>query len=762
MGLILTTALPTLAQSASPADSAEQVRRALVDAQLAMITDPAGARDTVSTAQANYAEALSPQLSAAVPEANARIETAFAAMLASAEAADSTGFAAARSQAWTAMLEGGYQSVEAALQKGDAAAARAWLGLREYRTANRYSRAGADATLAVEQFAAGELSAADAALTVRADLYDTYQARLSESLRDLADADANGFAGRRAELAALAAGYFAILAPAYAEQRGADALASASNTFDNLTAVALSGDSLAPALDAANGVLDGFRAAPLSPAEQARRAGQLLRFVGLISVEYGRAISDGRVIHDFEIQEAVTFHEAAYAAFSDLSSLLPAQTTAQAAALFDQLSAHLSDASPAAAAEPSQFERETNELMDVLKAGMPETWLASSSQGDFAVIASLLDQVESAVASGEYDMADSARLEAYATLETGPEARLVIVAPQLKPPLEAQFWNAQGEQPGLAHLISNQASLKEVQASRARLDDLLDQAEQIVGQESSPLAVATNAGLIVFREGMEAVIILAALMSSMRRAEERRFRKPMWAGTGLALLATAGIWVLAHSVLQSLARYGEKLEAVVSLIAVAVLLVIMNWFLHKIYWTSWIASFHSRKRRLLSGEAGLILGLVALGFASVFREGFETVLFLQALVLEVGTTVVLVGTAAGLLLVILLGVLTFKLQVRLPYRTMLVVTGVLIGLVLLQITGKTVYTMQVVGWMPIHPIQQITLPYWLGTWFGIYPTWEGLALQFAAAGFVIGSYFLAERSQKSKRQRPTSSAPSVA
>ena len=158
--------------------------------------------------------------------------------------------------------------------------------------------------------------------------------------------------------------------------------------------------------------------------------------------------------------------------------------------------------------------------------------------------------------------------------------------------------------------------------------------------------MATNAGLIVFREGMEAVIILAALMSSMRRAEERRFRKPMWAGTGLALLATAGIWVLAHSVLQSLARYGEKLEAVVSLIAVAVLLVIMNWFLHKIYWTSWIASFHSRKRRLLSGEAGLILGLVALGFASVFREGFETVLFLQALVLEVGTTVVLVGTAA--------------------------------------------------------------------------------------------------------------------
>ena len=389
---------------------------------------------------------------------------------------------------------------------------------------------------------------------------------------------------------------------------------------------------------------------------------------------------------------------------------------------------------------------------------MPEAWLTGSSQGDFVIIASLLDQVETAVRNGEYDMAESARLEAYAVMETGPEARLVVLAPQLKPVLENLFWNGQGEHKGLAYLLTNRADLKEVQASRAQLDSLLAEAEQIVGQESSPVAVGTNAGLIVFREGMEAVIILAALMSSMRRAEERKYRKPMWIGTGLALLATAGIWVLANSVLQSLARYGEKLEAVVSLIAVAVLLVIMNWFLHKIYWTSWIAQFHSRKRSILNGEAGLVLGLVMLGFASVFREGFEVVLFLQALVLEAGIGVVLAGTAAGLLVVVMLGVLTFRMQVRLPYRTMLIVTGILISLVLLQITGKTVYTMQIVGWMPIHTIQFVTIPYWWGTWFGIYPTWEGLILQFMAAGFVIGSYFLAERKQKSKRRHP---APSV-
>jgi high-affinity iron transporter len=188
-----------------------------------------------------------------------------------------------------------------------------------------------------------------------------------------------------------------------------------------------------------------------------------------------------------------------------------------------------------------------------------------------------------------------------------------------------------------------------------------------------------------------------------------------------------------------------------------VLLVIMNWFFHKIYWTSWISQFHSRKRQLLSGEAGLVLGLVALGFASVYREGFEVVLFLQALVLEAGSSVVLAGTAAGLLLVILLGVITFRLQVNLPYRNMLIVTGILIGVVLLQIVGKTVYAMQVVGWLPIHAIQGVTFSYWWGSWFGIYPTWEGTILQFLSAGYIIGSYYLAEWAQKHRHRQPSAS-----
>ena len=163
------------------------------------------------------------------------------------------------------------------------------------------------------------------------------------------------------------------------------------------------------------------------------------------------------------------------------------------------------------------------------------------------------------------------------------------------------------------------------------------------GDGTSPISTAANAGMIIFREGLEAIIILASLMGSLKGDKEHEYRKPMWLGAAAAIVATGLTWLLAGSILQSLASYGPKLLAVVSLIAVAVLLLITNWFFHKFYWTGWLAGFHARKRRLLSGEAGLWLGLVALGFTSIYREGFETVLFLQALILESGTTVVLIG-----------------------------------------------------------------------------------------------------------------------
>jgi high-affinity iron transporter len=743
------------ASSDSPAQNAERIRAALVEAQLSLASDPSASAQLVTEAEASYQTGLAEAIAISNPEADRRVNAAFEDLTDSISRGDGTSFAARRARVWTGILAGSYSIVEAAILRDDGQTAQEWLPLREFRTATRFSRPNAGATVAVENFISGDPSAQDTLLAVRADVLDTYQARLAESLQDLQTADANGFASRRAELGALAEGYFFILSPAYLEQRGSASLQNAQAAFHDLGRSAMEApEELNENLAIVENTLNNFRAAPLSPAEQSRRAGQVLRFLSLVPVEYGRGVADGRVTRDIEIQEAITFHTGAYAAFIDLKDLLDKrdhEKTVQADMLFESLGTQLSEAGTRqAVASPDAIKSQAKELSGLLEGLIPEEWLKSSAQGDFDVIASMLDQMLVAVRNGEYDLAESSRLDAYAIMETGPEARLMVFAPQLKLQLEELFWNGQGKSKGLAYLIKNKAPYSEIKATRLQLDLHLSEAQTELTQNTAPTAIAMNAGIIVFREGLEAVVILASLMSSLKSIEERKYRKPMWLGALLALLATVLTWLLAHEVLQSLARYGEKLEAVVSIIAIAILLLIMNWFFHKTYWTSWLANFHATKRRLLNEETGLSLGLIALGFTSVYREGFEIVLFLQALVLEGGLAVVLLGVIGSSLAVALVGMIVFRLQKNLPYMKILVITGILIGSVLLQMVGSTVHLLQVVGWLPIHVIGGLDLPYWLGTWFGIYPTWEGFAVQFAAMVFVIGSYYLAEGMRRRK------------
>ena len=152
----------------------------------------------------------------------------------------------------------------------------------------------------------------------------------------------------------------------------------------------------------------------------------------------------------------------------------------------------------------------------------------------------------------------------------------------------------------------------------------------------SHATVVFNASVIVFREGLEAVLIFAAVTASMLGANQGR-RKPVAAGAGIAFAATVVTWFLVQALLDAAAPLGPRLEAITGFIAIAVLLVVMNWFVHKVYWSQWIGRHHRQRRKVLERGNAVVLGLVALGFTSVFREGFEVVLFLQNLELQAGT-----------------------------------------------------------------------------------------------------------------------------
>jgi high-affinity iron transporter len=171
----------------------------------------------------------------------------------------------------------------------------------------------------------------------------------------------------------------------------------------------------------------------------------------------------------------------------------------------------------------------------------------------------------------------------------------------------------------------------------------------------------------------------------------------------------------------------------------------MNWFFHKVYWTGWISHHHGRRRGLLSAtdskaQRRLLLGLALLGFTSVYRECFEIVIFLQNLRELYGAKVVLEGVLIGLMFTGAVGVLTFSLHQRLPYRRLLIITGVLLLSVLLVSVGEEVNEMQLAGWIGSTPINGVSIPDWMGTWFSLFPNWETVTGQVIALVLVIGSY----------------------
>jgi len=103
----------------------------------------------------------------------------------------------------------------------------------------------------------------------------------------------------------------------------------------------------------------------------------------------------------------------------------------------------------------------------------------------------------------------------------------------------------------------------------------------------------------------------------------------------------------------------------------------------------------------------------------------------------------------GLVLTTMVAVLTFWLRRRLPYRRMLVVTGVLLGIVLLVMVGEQAQEMQLAHWLPTTEIRSLDplMPSWTGLWFSVFPTVETLGAQVIAGGLVLSSYLIARRSK---------------
>ena len=276
-----------------------------------------------------------------------------------------------------------------------------------------------------------------------------------------------------------------------------------------------------------------------------------------------------------------------------------------------------------------------------------------------------------------------------------------------------------------------------------------------VTREPGSIAQVLDIGVLVFREGLECILVLSAITASMVKSDES-YRRPVAAGAGVAFLATLVTWFIAVAIVDDLTTSINALyvQAGTGLVPIFVLLVVMNWFFHKMYWTGWISLHNKRKHDLIKGATventsrqRLLFGMALLGFTSFYREGVEVVLFLQSYRLKLGGEPVFYGVLLGLLFTGIVAVLTFVAHRKLPYKKMLVLTGIMLGVVLLVMVGEQAQEMQLAHWLTTTQVPWLAnvIPGWMGLWFSVYPTLQTLAAQAIAGVLVIGSYFAARR-----------------
>ena len=269
---------------------------------------------------------------------------------------------------------------------------------------------------------------------------------------------------------------------------------------------------------------------------------------------------------------------------------------------------------------------------------------------------------------------------------------------------------------------------------------------------SFPIA-ALDIAVLVTREGLESILVLAALVAGLK-GKNYGYQRPVQLGAGLGFCAGVLTWFAAISVVGNLTlSYGAlAVQAATGLFAVVVLLVVMNWFFHGVYWSGWINMQTKAKRSLIAdaerkgkGTGRVLFGLVVLGFASVYRESVEVVLFLQSYYISMGSTVVYYGAVAGLVLTVAAGYLTFLGHRRLPYRRMMVATGALLTGVLFVMVGEEVNEMQLAGWIGTTGIPALqNIPPWAGLRLSIFPNVQTFVGQAVALLLVAGAYYVSK------------------
>lgn len=368
-------------------------------------------------------------------------------------------------------------------------------------------------------------------------------------------------------------------------------------------------------------------------------------------------------------------------------------------------------------------------------------WQAPNAEG--AATAAIFDSVRNRVSAatalalrGQNDSAVTAASDAYLVFE-GVESAVRAKEPGLAGQVEAGFAT-------LRTRVAGGATRSELESVEHDLASLLENAERAVADRMSPLNLFLQSLVILLREGLEAILIIGALIAFLDRTGASHRKRDVHIGVGAAVAMSLLTAALLETVFVLSSAHREALEGFTMILAVGVLFYVSYWLLSKMEVARWSAFVKERLQVAVTG--GSAFALASAAFLAVYREGFETVLFYQALLVSggsIGGTLlpVVLGIVAGGILLAIVYVAINRWGVRLPLRPFFGATSAFLYYMAFVFAGKGVAELQagrvlpttmLIGWPRVPAL-------------GIYPTLESVTAQgilvalavFALAWFIV-------------------------
>jgi high-affinity iron transporter len=366
-------------------------------------------------------------------------------------------------------------------------------------------------------------------------------------------------------------------------------------------------------------------------------------------------------------------------------------------------------------------------VLDYLR-GHPEL-VVSAAEPPLAQSSRLLRESLEVYRRGQAETAQELAVSAYLDGFELAEASLDAVDRRLRTTVEAEMLRYRG-------MLKEREPIAAVEAQAGRIQELLAEAQRLLDGTQLPAGAAfLSAFVILLREGLEAILVLAAIFALLIKAERRDALPYVHAGWIAALVLGGLTWLVASYVIVVSGATREVTEGVTALVAAALLLYVGFWMHRKAYADRWRTFLQGQLRDALSARTMWALAFVS--FLAVYREAFETVLFYQALWIQAAPAYVPVlgGLLAAAVALAVLGWLILRGSIRLPLGLFFGATSVLLALLAVVFVGKGVAALQEAGTLPVDPVNAPGMPA-----LGLYPNLQGLVLQ-ALLILLIASVF---------------------